>query len=172
MSSLEDRMANLERRLDEAESVLAIERLKAEYAARVDARHTYVQAGAPDLAHVAATAARVAELFTEDAVWDGGSALGVVRGRAEIRDRLANPTVQWAWHFFLKPRIFVKGDLAEGTWDLFSPCTLQDGSQRWMIGVETDTYRRVGGVWLHASMQLETVKLASFEKGWSGGLSQ
>jgi hypothetical protein len=48
---------------------------------------------------------------------------------------------------------------------------LQDGSQRWMVGVESDTYQRVDGVWLHASMQLETVMLAPFEKGWSGGVS-
>ena len=41
-----------------------------------------------------------------------------------------------------------------------------------VVCAETDTYRRVDGVWLHASMQLETVMLASFEKGWSGGLSQ
>ena len=171
MPSLEERIASLETRLDVAESTLAIERLKAEYAARVDARHTHLSGGTPDPAHVSAMAARVAELFTEDAVWDGGRSLGVARGRAQIRDRLANPTVRWAWHFFLKPRITVRGDFAEGTWDLFSPCTLQDGSQRWMVGVESDTYQRVDGVWLHASMQLETVMLAPFEKGWSGGVS-
>ncbi|MDC0292394.1 nuclear transport factor 2 family protein [Candidatus Binatia bacterium] len=172
MPSLEERIASLETRLDAAESTLAIERLKAEYAARVDSRHAHISAGAPDPAHVSEMAARVAELFTEDAVWDGGRSLGVARGRAAIQDRLANPTVRWAWHFFLKPRIRVRGDFAEGTWDLFSPCTLQDGSQRWMVGVENDTYHRVDGVWLHASMQLETVILASFEKGWSGGVSQ
>ena len=169
MLSLEDRIAGLEARLDAAESVLALEHLKADYAARVDARHRHLRAGPADPKHLEKIATSVSELFTEDAVWDGGPVLGVFCGREEIRDRLANPTVQWAWHFFLKPRISVRGDFAEGIWDLFSPCTLKDGSQRWMVGVETDTYQRVEGVWLHASMHLETVMLASFEKGWSGG---
>ena len=80
MPSLEERIATLETRLDVAESTLAIERLKAEYAARVDARHVHLSGGTPDPAHVSAMAGRVAELFTEDAVWDGGRSLGVARG--------------------------------------------------------------------------------------------
>ena len=66
MPSLEERIASLETRLDAAESTLAIERLKAEYAARVDSRHAHISAGAPDPAHVSEMAARVAELFTEE----------------------------------------------------------------------------------------------------------
>ena len=168
MADLEERVARLEERLDIAESVLAIQALKAQYAFWVDQRHAGHKGQQPAV-DVAEIADKIAGLFTEDAVWDGGPALGVLRGRKEIRERLAKPSVQWAWHFFLKPRISVCGDHAEGVWDLFSPCTLGDGSRRWMVGVETDSYERVGGAWRHSSMHLETVMLASFEKGWPVG---
>lgn len=166
MADLEGRLRALEQRLDVAESVLAIQRLKADYAALVDQRHRR-GGGVRESAVVERVAREVAALFTEDGIWDGGGALGICRGRDEIAHRLASPTVQWAWHFFLKPRITVDGDEARGTWDVFSPCTLADGSQRWMAGVETDTYRRIGGRWLHASMKLETVMFAPYETGWA-----
>lgn len=166
MADLEARLAGLERRLEVAESILAIQQLKADYAALVDQRHRR-GGGLEEPAVVERVAHEVAALFTEDGVWDGGPSLGICRGREEIARRLAHPTVQWAWHFFLKPRILVDGEKAEGVWDVFSPCTLADGSQRWMAGVETDTYRRVDGHWLHASMKLETVMFAPYETGWA-----
>lgn len=166
MIDLEERVARLETRLQDAESVLAIQRLKARYGALVDRRH-HERGGLREPAEVDRIAAEVSLLFTEDAVWDGGPSLGTCRGRDAIRVRLAKPTVQWAWHFFLKPRIEVQGNGATGVWDVFCPCTLADGSQRWMVGVETDAYARVAGTWLHASMTLETVMFAPYETGWS-----
>ena len=56
-------------------------------------------------AKLAETARAIAELFTEDAVWDGGKALGVARGREEIAARMREPTLLFSWHFFVKPRI-------------------------------------------------------------------
>ena len=69
MSSLEDRIKRLEVRLDVAQSILALERLKADCAAGVDERHEYLQAGATDPVWLKKTATRVAALFTQDAVW-------------------------------------------------------------------------------------------------------
>ena len=86
---LADRVARLERRLDGAESVLALHDLKARYGELVDARFVRGAAVAPE--PLGDLARRAAALFTEDGVWDGGPGLGVARGREEIAARLAAP---------------------------------------------------------------------------------
>jgi len=158
------RVDDLARRVDAAESVLAIQALKARYGEVVDARfHRGAVVEAALLAELAATAA---SLFTEDGVWDGGPALGVARGRAQIAARLAGPTLTFSRHLFVKPRIEVDGDRASGRWDLLSPCTRPDGTSWWMCGYEDDTYARVDGAWLHATMTLTTVFMAPAGGGW------
>ncbi|HEX7443011.1 MAG TPA: nuclear transport factor 2 family protein, partial [Acidimicrobiales bacterium] len=139
----DERLDRLERRLDAAESVLAIQDLKARYAAVVDARFAKgTVVGRPALDDLAR---RAADLFCEDGVWDGGPGLGVARGRAEIATRLAAPTLVFSRHFFVTPRIAVDGERATGRWELLSPCTGTDGRSRWMVGAEDDVYRRVDG---------------------------
>jgi hypothetical protein len=159
-----DRLDRLEHRLDAAESVLAIQDLKARYASVVDARFakgTVVGQDALD-----ALARRAADLFCEDGEWDGGPGLGVARGRAEIAARLAAPTLVFSRHFFVTPRITVDGDRARGRWELLSPCTRPDGTSLWMAGAEDDVYRRVDGEWLHESMTLTTYFVSPAGEGW------
>lgn len=63
-------LADLRRRVETTEAVLAVQALKARYAEFVDARFA---GGRPvDDAALAAAAEGAAALFTEDAVWDGG----------------------------------------------------------------------------------------------------
>jgi len=155
----------LETRVRALEDVEAIRRLKAVYGELVDAR--YAQGGVAEPAALDALAARIAALFTEDAVWDGGGALGACRGREAIRERMAKPTLHFSWHYFVKPRIEVAGDTATGRWDLLAPCTTADDRAMWMAGVEDDVYTRVGGTWLHASMKLRVVFMAPHDRGWA-----
>ncbi|MGD0881788.1 MAG: nuclear transport factor 2 family protein [Acidimicrobiales bacterium] len=158
------RVDQLAVRVDRAESVLAIYDLKARYGELVDARFTR---GRPvGAAEMAGLAARAADLFTEDGVWDGGPALGLARSRPEIARRLAEPTLVFSRHLFVKPRIEVDGDRATGRWDLLCPCTRPDGTALWMSGYEDDTYARLAGTWLHASMTLTTVFVAPAGDGW------
>jgi hypothetical protein len=161
---LSARIAALERRLAAVEDVQAIERLKARYAELVDAR--YSRGSVVEAAKLAETARAIAELFTEDAVWDGGKALGVARGRGEIAARMREPTLLFSWHYFLKPRIEVEGEAARARWDILSPCTTRDGRPHWMAGVEEDAYRKLGGRWLHSQMKLSVVFLAPHATGW------
>jgi hypothetical protein len=161
---LDERVGRLERRLDRAESILALHELKARYGELVDAR--FVR-GAPVAAPLLADlAGRAAALFTEDGVWDGGPALGVARGRDEIAARLAAPTLVFSRHLFVKPRLEVDDDRATGRWDLLSPCTRPDGTSLWMAGYEDDVYARVGGAWLHRSMTLTTLFVSPAGTGW------
>jgi hypothetical protein len=166
LAALTDRLAELAARLDAVESVLAIQALKARYGDLTDARF---ERGAPVAAsRRAAIGAAIAELFTEDGVWDGGRALGVARGRVEIAERLATSVLDFSRHLFVKPRIDVApgADEAVGRWDLLAPCREAAGASYWMVGEEQDEYRRVDGVWLHHSMHLTTIAFTPVGEPW------
>lgn len=158
-------------RLARIEALLEIQQLKARYAELVDART--VAGRVVDDAELARLATEAAALFTEDATWDGGAALGVARGRREITDRLRRPTIGFGLHVFTQPRIDLAGDLASATgrWTLLSPHTGSDGTSAWLLGEEHDTYRRVDGRWLHATMRLRVIALAPVPQGWGRILS-
>jgi len=168
MPTLEDlaaELGELRARVEQAEAALAIHNLKARYAQLVDERYSRGSVAAPEL--VALRAEAIAALFTEDGVWDGGPALGVARGRAEIAARMRTPTLQFSWHFFVKPRIRVHApDRASARWDILSPCTTSDGAPSWMVGFEDDEYARSGGEWLHTRMKLTAVFMAAHATGW------
>lgn len=164
IEELADEVAGLRRRVEAAESVLQLQELKARYGELVDRR--FSAGRVVDEATLRRIGIDVAALFAVDAVWDGGPGLGRQVGRAAIADRLAEPTLTFSRHLFVKPRITVDGDRARGRWDLLSPCLRPDGSSWWMCGYEDDEYVRVDGVWLHASMALTTVFLSRAEPGW------
>ena len=155
----------LEARLRALEDVEAIRRLKARYAELVDAR--YAAGAVRPKPEVDALAERIAALFTEDALWDAGGSLGLCRGRAAIRERMASPTLHFSRHYFVNPQIEVTGDAATGRWELIAPCTTRDDRAMWMAGVEDDRYERVGGEWLHSGMKLTVVFMAPHERGWA-----
>ena len=164
LEALAGELFELRARVERAEAVVAIQNLKARYAQLVDER--YVRGRVADAELLAARAGAIAALFSEDGVWDGGPTLGVSRGRAEIAARMRAPTLQFSWHFFLKPRIEVEGDRARGRWDILSPCTTPDGEPHWMVGFQDDEYVRVGGVWLHQRLKLTSVFMAPHATGW------
>ena len=164
VSDLEARIARLEARVRATEDVLAIHALKARYGELTDAR--YGRDGPVAADEIGRLAEELAGLFTEDAVWDGGRALGVARGRDEIRERLASTTLDFSWHLFTNPRIEVDGDTARGSWLLLAPCT-RGGRPHWMAGAEDDEYRRVDGRWLHSRMALRVAFFAPHESGWA-----
>ncbi|MHB8497704.1 MAG: nuclear transport factor 2 family protein [Acidimicrobiales bacterium] len=167
MPTIEDVAADvaaLHRRLDAAESVLAIHELKARYGELVDER--FELGSVVETARLWRLAHEAAALFTEDGTWDGGPGLGAVIGRSAIAERLASPTLTFARHLFVKPRISVDGNRASGRWDLLVPCATAEGTPRWMCGYEDDEYLRVDGTWLHRSMHLTTICFAPAETDW------
>jgi SnoaL-like domain len=164
IEELADQVAGLHRRVDAAEAVLEIHALKARYGDLVDQRFSHGELVDPETLQAVTVAA--ADLFTADGVWDGGPGLGRRVGRAAIAARLAEPTLTFSRHLFVRPRIDVDGDRARGRWDLLSPCRRPDGSSWWMCGFEDDDYARVDGVWLHRTMTLTTVFMAQADPGW------
>src|SRR5580704_2788546 len=138
IEGLASEIASLRRRVESAESLLALQGLKARYGDLVDQRFRRGRRVDPESLRRVTGAA--AELFTEDGVWDGGPGLGRHVGRAAIAARLARPTLTFSRHLFVKPRIDVDGDRAWGRWDLLCPCRREDGSSWWMCGFEDDEY--------------------------------
>jgi hypothetical protein len=164
-SRIEARLAALERRVEAAEAHAAILDLKSRYGALADAR--YARTGPLSPAEIDPLAEQLAALFTEDAVWEGGGRLGTARGRSAIRERFREPTLHYAWHFFVKPEIRVEGDRASGRWDVLALITTLERRALWMVGVEHDDYVRVDGRWLHARMRLDSKLMAPYERGWA-----
>ncbi len=163
-SDLEARVAKLEARLAAVEDLDAIHQLKARYGQLVDARYT--RRGPKSREELAPIAREIASLFCIGAVWDGGAGLGLCTGREAIYQRFLEPTLQFSWHFFLKPNLEVAGDTARGTWDILSPCTTAERRAMWMAGVEHDEYVREEGLWLHQSMRLDLIFMVPYERGW------
>ena len=159
------RVAALETRLSAAEGHAAIQALKSRYGALADAR--YARKGPVDGETIASLADELAALFTEDAVWEGGGPLGTAVGRDAIRARFREPTLHYAWHFFVKPEIRVEGDRARGTWDVLALITTMEGRALWMVGVEHDEYACVDGRWLHTRMRLDSKLMAPHDRGWA-----
>ncbi len=159
---LEHKVAALERRVAAGEDLDAIQLLKARYGEITDSRYRVLE----DPAELESLAHQIAALFSEDAVWDGGAALGLCEGREAICERFRKPTLRFAQHFFMKPRIAVDGDSATGRWDILAPCTSLEGKPFWMAGVEDDAYIKVDGVWLHHRMKLDVVFMAPYDRGW------
>jgi hypothetical protein len=173
VTSLEElaaEVADLRARVAAAEGALALHELKARYAALVDARYEGGGPVGPD--RLAELAEAIADLFTPDAVWDGGPALGVAEGREAIAARMRAPTLLFSRHLFLAPRIRVDAGRAEARWELLSPCTTADGTSRWLCGYEDDEYELgEDGRWRHRRMTLTTVFLARADEGWRKVLS-
>jgi len=104
----------LARRVQELADIEEIKKLKARYC-------LYVDTGEPD---------KLAELFVEHAVWDGG-VVGRYEGREAIRTFIRNlpHLLSFALHYVMNPRIEVRGTDATGQWYLLEPCTMVKTNQ-------------------------------------------
>jgi ketosteroid isomerase-like protein len=127
--------------------VAGIEALKMRYARLCDAGYD------PD---------GLAELFTEDAVWDGSPLFPRVEGREAIREhfRGASARITWALHYTLCPDIALGEDgvSAEGTWYLWQPCTVasrEGESLRYLAATYRDAYAKVDGRWLFSRVDID-----------------
>jgi len=153
---------DLEARIRRLEDIEAIKQLKARYCAYCDDDYD---------------ADGLASVFTEDAVWDGGSTFGRAEGREGIRRHFAGAgdRVTIARHQVMNPIIEIDpgGDTATGHWLLFQPCTNvgPDGEQAmWLAATYADTYRRddTAGAdgWLISATMIDIAFFTPFDKGW------
>ena len=145
-------LEELERRVRVLEDIEQIKVLKRSYCANCD---SYDADG-------------IANLFTEDAVWEG-EPFGKSQGREQIRSRFqkAPQMMPFAVHMVLNPIIEVNGDTAKGTWYLFQACTFADRDRAiWGSARYDEDYVRVEGHWMFQHLRLTSHFWTPFEEGW------
>ena len=154
---VDDALKSLESRISALEDIEAIKRLQADYAAACDDGYD---------------ADRVAAMFTEDGVWDGGH-LGRVEGREAVRNFFAKSSeiFLFAVHFMIAPNIELAGDgrSARGSWYLWEPCTISDGGdgrRHWSATVYDIEYRKSDEGWQFREMNLDIRIFAPVDEGW------
>ena len=147
------RMEDLDRRIRMLEDIEEIKKLKRRYCLYCDDSYD---------------ADALAELFTEDAIWDGGIR-GRNEGREEIRRffRQAPQRLPFAIHMVMNPIIEVNGETASGTWYLFQPCTFAEGDRAvWGAARYDEEYVKVGGEWKFQNLKLTSHFWTPFDEGW------
>jgi hypothetical protein len=156
-------LAALLTRVDVIESQDAIRKVKAAYMQGLDDR----------------LRGAVADLFWEDAVWEGlpertpegqtpqnpGSS---TVGRAAIAESFvaAAGWMSFTAHFLTNEEITVDGDRAVGRWKLLQACTTGE-TAFWQAGVYTDDFERRDGVWRFAHLRLAMDFRTPFDEGWA-----
>jgi len=111
----------------------------------------------------------LAGLFTEDAVWDGGS-FGRFEGREAIRNffRGIPKLLCFAVHYVMNPLIEVSGEHATGRWYLLESCIFAEGSRAvWGAAHYEDGYAKLSGEWKFRKVKLILVFWTPFEQGWA-----
>jgi uncharacterized protein (TIGR02246 family) len=149
-----DSMKTIEERLRVLEDIEEIRQLKARYAAACDDNYN---------------ADAIAALFTEDALWDGGS-LGKADGREAIRKFFSRAAefFPFAIHNVMNPIIEVEGDRATAQWYLLQPATMAKGNQAvWLAAVYHDEYVRHDGRWMFKKLTVKPHFLTPYEEGWA-----
>jgi uncharacterized protein (TIGR02246 family) len=147
-------MKTIEERLRVLEDIEEIRKLKARYAAACDDNYD---------------ADAIAALFTEDAIWDGGS-LGKADGRAAIHKFFSRAAefFPFAIHNVMNPIIDVDGDCATARWYLLQPATMAKGNQAvWLAAVYHDDYVRHDGRWMFKHLRVKSHFLTPYEEGWA-----
>jgi uncharacterized protein (TIGR02246 family) len=124
-------------RIDRLEAIEQIRRLKAQYFAYCDNNYD------PD---------GIASLFTEDAVWEGGS-FGHYKGREEIREHFQRVSreIVFAAHLGMNAIIDVNGDTASAQWRMIMPSVVvEKGAKeaRWLLVAYDDAFAKLHGSWL------------------------
>jgi uncharacterized protein (TIGR02246 family) len=147
-------MEAFERRIQILEDIEAIKDLKAAYAEACDDNYD---------------PKRMAPLFTEDAVWEGGEQFGSYHGRDAIVAFFAGVSkdIVFARHFFVMPRLKVDGtDSATGRWYMWMVGTFAGNKAAFLSGIEEEVYQKVNGQWLFKELTLRLDFATPYEEGW------
>jgi ketosteroid isomerase-like protein len=156
-------LATLEQRVHAIEARDAVRKVKAAYMQGLDDR----------------LRGSVADLFWEDAIWEGlpdrapegeppvnlGS---LIEGRGAIAASFiaAAEWMSFTSHFLTNESITVSGDQAVGTWKLLQTCTAADSRAFWQAGVYTDDFECRDGVWKFSHLRLALDFRTPFDEGW------
>ncbi len=152
-------MPTLEERIRRLEDGTAIERLKQEYAQRLDAGLR---------GEVEFPAAAFLDLFTDDAVWEN-NVFGRFEGKASVREffRTAATRATFALHYTVGGAIDIgaSGTEATGRWYTWETLTVE-GRAILLAGTYDDRFRKVAGRWLIQHIACTVAFRTPYESGW------
>ena len=146
-------MTTLEERVQRLEDIEAIRSMKMAYARYCDDDYR---------------AEEIAELFTQDGVWDGG-VFGVYNGRDAVRDFFANISKQitFALHYNVNHEVDIAPSGTEATGHvLFLGTHTIDGRAMFLGITYDDRYRKIDGRWYFSVMKLNVHYVTPYESGW------
>ncbi|MZE79288.1 nuclear transport factor 2 family protein [Streptomyces xinghaiensis] len=148
---------NLERRLARLEARDEIHELKAAYA---------------DLCDTGYEGAAIANLFTEDGVWESNT-YPAVRGRGEIAKfmtSIGDNVFPWAVHLLSNERVQLDAMLAtaEGRWDLLQLASRGPDSVV-AVGKYVDVLRVENGRWRFSAVRVQFSYVGTLKAGWAFG---
>lgn len=146
--------SDLEARIRRLEDIEAVKQLKYRYCNACDDNYD---------------SERLAPLFIEDAIWDGGL-MGRFDGREAIREFFAgcSKLVSFAIHQVTNPILEIEGDSAKGRWYLWEPIVFVLGDQAlWMAGRYDDQYRREGEQWYFERVTVDLRMLSPYDEGFA-----
>lgn len=162
LGDLEKKIQVLQRKIQVLEDLEAIRELKVRYGQICDGRY-----GVKDKKKLKALAREVIELFSDDAIWDGGKQFGIYRGKKDIYEFFTQPSYNFGLHYFVRPDLSINGNKASGRWYLLMPATMKDNTAVWMAGFEDDEYVKSSGQWLCSHMKLTISFLTPYDQGWA-----
>lgn len=168
MATIDD----LEKRVQGLEDLEAIKKLKAKYGQLCDDRYDLQTMTMKKGADLDAIARQIANLYSEDGVWDGGEKLGIAQGREEIFQRFKESAFKFAVHYFVMPDITIEGNKARARWYLLQAASLKDNNAVWLSGIEDDEYLKVNGQWLQTYMKVTIFFLTPYDQGWEKPLDK
>ena len=148
--------SNWQARIQRLEGVEEIRGLKAHYCDLCDAGYD------PDA---------LSNLFTEDAVWDGGS-LGEFIGRERIHrffQHMPN-AMSFAVHHITNSHVQVddSGTRGKGRWYLLQAATTASSNQAlWLSGQYSDEFTKVEGEWKFSRISISTRFVTPYKSGWA-----
>jgi len=156
-----DRLEMLEARLRRLEDIEAIRRLKAAYCACGDG-------GWPE--HGPSHMGPFADLFVEDAVWDGRPIAAFAEGREAIHELvvLGSRPIPFVMHNVMNPEIDIAadGNTATGKWHVIAPLSRPDGSSHLIFGTYDERYVRTAQGWRFQSIRFVAARSGEPAAGW------
>jgi len=143
MTSLEERIEVLERRLAELEDVRAIEAHVARY-------HSLCDGGWKGPSHEDLDA--LVDLWVPDGVYCINAARPPCQGHDEIREQFVRlrTSMPWILHTFMNPEVRVDGDTAEGVFKA-AAYYRRDGGSHIVVGSYAGSFVRTPGGWRFTS---------------------
>lgn len=111
---------------------------------------------------------QVANLFTEDGVWNGPLGAVTATGRVEIAGLFRNfQAIPFIVHHVMNPLIEISGDTARAEWHAIVATTASGGQAFWTFGRYLNEYRRTAEGWRYTTMTFEAAAISIYEKGWA-----